>query len=183
VVRANIEIRDQSVPLLRELAKYSSEAVYLAILHGRHSVYLYAIEASGRPIDHSAIGERVPLHCTAVGKAKLAFLSEGEVDDIVQVVGLPRYTDHTITDVGTLKAELQQIRERGYSVDNEEHEVAVRCVAAPIFDDMNGIVAACSISGPSGRMTDERIAELVPEVKRISSAISHRLGCKHPFVI
>ncbi|NLE99666.1 MAG: IclR family transcriptional regulator [Anaerolineales bacterium] len=176
VVRANIEIRDQAIPLLRELAKYSSEAIYLAILYDRHSVYIHAIEASGRPISHSAIGERVPLHCTAVGKAKMAFLPETEIDEVARVVGLARFTPNTIVDLAQLKVELERTRERGYAIDNEEHEVAIRCIAAPIFSETGDVVAACSVSGPSGRMTDERFRELAPEVRRIADAISRRLG-------
>ena len=176
VVRANIEIRDQAIPLLRDLARYSSEAVYLAILHDRHSVYLHAIEASGRPIDHSAIGERVPLHCTALGKAKLAYLPESEIDAIIDEIGLVRFTPNTICNSEQLKVELQRTRERKFALDDEEHEVAIRCVAAPIFAEGGEVTAACSVSGPAGRMTDKRLNELAPEVTRVAHAVSLRLG-------
>lgn len=176
VVRANIEIRDQAIPLLRELARYSSEAIYLAILHDMHSVYIHAIEASSRQIAHSAIGERIPLHCTAVGKAKMACLPESDIEEIARVVGLARFTPNTITDLSQLKAELLITRDRGYAIDNEEHEVAIRCVAAPIFAETGDVIAACSVSGPAGRMTDARFRELAPEVTRIADAISRRLG-------
>ena len=176
VVRANIEIRDRAVPLLRQLAQRTGEAVYLTVLDDAYSLYIYAIEAFGRLAHGSAIGRRVPLHCTAVGKAKLAYLDSQEIDRIIHQVGLPRYTPHTISDPERLRAELSLIRERGFAVDNEEHEVGIRCVAAPIRDESGAVIASCSVSGPAGRMTDERIAELAPEVVQVADAISRRLG-------
>ena len=175
-IRANVEIRDVAAPLLRQLGQLSGEAVYLTILHDDHSVYIYAIEPSGRLANRSVIGLQVPLHCTAVGKARMAFLSEEEIDRIVKRVGLPRFTANTITDPVQLKAELELIRQRGYAVDREEHEVAIRCVGAPIRDETGAVIASCSVSGPTGRMTDECIAELAPEVMRVADAISRRLG-------
>jgi len=179
-VRANIEIRDRAAPLLRQLAQHSGEAVYLTVLHDDHSIYIYSIEASGRSVARSALGQRVPLHCTAVGKAKMACLPQEEVDRIVQHVGLKRFTPNTITDPDQLKAELALIRQRGYAVDNEEHEIAIRCMAAPILDEAGSVTASFSISGPAGRMTDERIAQLAPEVMRVAEAISRRLGYSGP---
>ena len=124
-VRANVEIRDRAAAILRELAQYSREAVYLTILHDDHSVYIYSIEAPGRLQARSAIGGRVPLHCTGVGKAKMAFLGDEEVARIMARVGLPRFTDNTIVDPERMRAELALIRRRGYAVDNEEHEVGI----------------------------------------------------------
>jgi len=175
-VRANVEIRDRATALLRELAQRCREAVYLTVLHDDHSVYIYSIEAPGRLLAPAAVGRRAPLHCTAVGKAKMAFLHDEEVDRIIQRVGLPAFTPNTITQPEQLKAELAVIRQRGYAVDNEEHEVGIRCVGAPIRDDTGEVIASCSVSGPSGRLTDQRIAELAPEVMRVANAISQRLG-------
>ncbi len=175
-VRANVEIRDRASALLRELAQLSREAVYLTVLHDDHSIYIYSIEAPGRILARSAVGGRAPLHCTAVGKAKMAFLREEDCDRVIRRVGLPRFTPNTITDPAALKAELALIRRRGYAVDNEEHEVGIRCVAAPIRDDSGAVIASCSISGPAGRMTDQRIAELAPEVMQAAEGISRRLG-------
>jgi DNA-binding IclR family transcriptional regulator len=179
-VRANIEIRDRATPFLRQLAQLSGETVYLTVLYDDHSVYIDTIKPAGRPVNHSDIGLRVPLHCTSVGKAKLAFLSEEEIDRIIERVGLPRFTSNTITDPAQLKAELALTRQRGYAIDNEEHEVAIRCVGAPIWSERGTVIASCSISGPAGRMTDERIAELAPEVMKQADAISRRLGYSGP---
>ena len=175
-VRVNIDIRDRAEPLLRTLAQLSQEMVYLTVLHDGCSVYIHAIEAAGRLPALSSLGLRVPLHCTAVGKAKMAFLLEEEVDRTTERFGLERFTPSTITDPAQLKAELALIREQGYALDREEHEVGVRCVGAPIWNEMGAIVASCSVSGPTGRMTDARIAELAPEVVRTAAEISRRLG-------
>ncbi len=179
-VRANVEIRDRAAARLRELAQFSREAVYLTVLHDDHSVYIYSIEAPGRILARSAVGGRAPLHCTAVGKAKMAYLRAEEIDRIIRRVGLPRFTPNTIIDPVALKEELAQVRARGYSVDNEEHEVGIRCVGAPIRDDSGVVIASCSISGPAGRMTDERIAELAPELVQAAEHISRRLGYAGP---
>lgn len=175
-VRANVEIRDRAAPLLRELAQASREAVYLTILHRDRSIYIYSIEASGRLPSRSPIGERVPLHCTSVGKAKLAFMPNEQARGIIERAGLPSYTGNTITDPERLWQELARIRQLGYAVDNEEHEVGIRCVGAPILDDSGTVIASCSLSGPTGRMPDERIAKLGPEVAEVAYAISRRLG-------
>jgi DNA-binding IclR family transcriptional regulator len=175
-VRANIEIRDRAEPLLRELAEWSQEIVYLTVLHNGYSVYVGSIEAPGRLPTSSALGLQVPLHCTSVGKAKMAFLSEEEIDCIIERIGLQRFTPSTITDPAELKAELALVRERGYAVDREEHEVGVQCVGAPIRNERGSIVASCSVSGPAGRITDARTAELAPKVMEIAAEISRRLG-------
>jgi len=175
-VRANIEIRDRAEPLLRELAEWSQEIVYLTVLHSGYSVYVGSIEAPGRLPTSSALGLQVPLHCTSVGKAKMAFLSEEEIDRIIERIGLQRFTPSTITDPAELKAELALVRERGYAVDREEHEVGVRCVGAPIRNELGSVVASCSVSGPAGRITDARTAELAPQVMKIAAEISRRLG-------
>jgi DNA-binding IclR family transcriptional regulator len=179
-VRANIEIRDRAAPLLRQLARETREAVYLTVLRDDHSTYIYSIEASGHSVARSAFGLRAPLHCTSVGKAKLAFLSAEEIDRIIKGVGLQRFTPNTITDPDRLKAELALIRRRGYAVDNEEREIGIRCVGVPIFDDSGAVVASFSISGPAGRLGDQRILELAPEAMRTGDAISRRLGYSGP---
>jgi DNA-binding IclR family transcriptional regulator len=176
VVRANIEIQDRAEPLLRKLAEWSQEMVYLTILHNGYSMYICSIEAPGRLPTSSTLGLQVPLHCTAVGKAKMAFLPEEEIDRIIEQIGLQGFTPNTITDPAELKAELALVRERGYAIDREEHEVGVQCVGAPIWNEMGSVVASCSVSGPAGRITDARIAELAPKVMKTAVEVSRRLG-------
>ena len=122
------------------------------------------------------IGRRAPAYCTGVGKVLLAYLPESELTAFLQTIKLERFTKNTITDPDLLKREIQLIRERGYSVDNEESTPGIRCVAAPILDASQHVIASISISGPSVRITDEKIPELADMVIETSQEISKALG-------
>jgi IclR family acetate operon transcriptional repressor len=116
------------------------------------------------------VGRRVMPHCTGVGKALLADLPVAEVRGIVARTGLPAQTDRTIGDVEALLVELAGIRERGYAVDDGEQETGVRCVAVSV----QGIPAriAMSVSGPSARVTMDRVAEIAPIIQRAADRLS-----------
>ncbi len=92
--------------------------------------------------------------------------------------GLPGRTDRTITTIGVLRTHLAQIREQGYAVDNEESVIGLRCVAAPIFDDRNRVVAAISASGPAAEFSETTIPELLRAIRKTAALISERLGNK-----
>lgn len=132
-VRVNVELRDRAAPLLRELADTSRSSVYLTVLRGDRAVYIYAIESPRRLLARTAVGDQAYLHCTSVGKAILAFLPREHVKRIVKRAGLPAFTDATITDPEVLSRELEQVRGRGYAVDQGEHERGTYCVGAPIL--------------------------------------------------
>lgn len=146
-VRVNVELRDRAAPLLRELANLCRESVYLATLDGDLVLYLYAVESPQRLLARTAVGDRVPPHCTAVGKAILSLLPEEKVLDLVNRVGLPKYTARTITDLGELLHELRTTRVRGYATDEEEHELGTHCIGVPIRGATGEVEGACSISG------------------------------------
>jgi DNA-binding IclR family transcriptional regulator len=175
-VRVNVELRDRAAPLLRELADTCRESVYLTVLEGGHSLYIYAVESPQRLLARTAVGERVPLHCTANGKATLAFLSRSEVDDIVSNVGLPAYTSRTITDPVVLLQELEQIRIQGYALDREEHESGTFCIGAPIRNDRGRVFGACSLSGSDPEIVQSRVPELSSLVLFTAQEISRRMG-------
>jgi len=118
----------------------------------------------------------MPLHCTGVGKAMLAYQGEEMLARLSKSPGFERLTGHTITSLLQLKKELERIRERGYAVDNEEAVEGLRCVAAPVFDHTGRVVAAFSVAGPATRLTPERILEIAPLVCETSREISFRLG-------
>src|SRR5439155_21666783 len=113
--------------------------------------------------------------CTSVGKALLAFQPLEMVQQVVDQ-GLKRFTPNTITDSDLLLAELSNIRTRGYSIDDEEIEVGLRCVAAPIRDHTGQVVAAISVAAPVQRMTKKQIQSTVPTVAAAAEAISRRMG-------
>jgi DNA-binding IclR family transcriptional regulator len=121
-------------------------------------------EASLRVV--GGIGRLIPLHCTAVGKALLAF------SDLPFPEYLERETARTITDHEALACHLEHIRAAGYALDNEEHQEGVRCMAAPVYDYMGTLIAAIGISGPTVRMTDRRIPELAEMVMQAARELS-----------
>jgi DNA-binding IclR family transcriptional regulator len=111
-----------------------------------------------------------------VGKALLAYIPEEELGRRYPHGRLKRYTDQTITDLNDLRADLNRVRKQGYAVDREEHEVGVKCVAAPTFDH-KGIAAAVSVSGPTNRM-DDHIAndDLINTLMEVAAQISEQMG-------
>ncbi|MFD1943514.1 IclR family transcriptional regulator [Paradevosia shaoguanensis] len=179
-VRVNVEIRDRAAPHVRALADKAGESVYFTFLEGDRILYIYAVESSRRLIARTAVGDRMPMHCTGVGKAILAHLPEAEVRSILERMGMPRVTPNTITDLEALISELGEIRARGYSFDNGENETGNYCVGAPVFGADGRVIGGCSISG-----TDpEIIASRAPEIARMLIAacldMSRNLGYVPP---
>ncbi|SNB48004.1 IclR family transcriptional regulator [Geobacter sp. DSM 9736] len=167
----------QSRPVLESLVKECNETTYVAILKDFHIVYLDVVETALTVRVVPRVGARLPAYCTAAGKIQLAFMTEEELEHYLPVKELKQFTPSTITDRDELKRHLKQVSEQGYAVDNEELDVGVKCVGAPIRDYTRRIVGAVSISGPSMRFSDERMdKELIPLVKRAAEEISLKLG-------
>jgi DNA-binding IclR family transcriptional regulator len=175
-VRVNVELRDRAAPLLRELADQSRESVYLTVPDADRALYIYAVESPHRLLARTAVGDRVPLHCTSVGKAILSALPEQAVKDIVSRIGLPSFTPATITDLDALLADLSEIRTRGYAVDNGEHETGTCCLGAPVLDTSGHVIGACSVSGTDCEIVTVRQEELSTLVVKVSREISRRMG-------
>jgi DNA-binding IclR family transcriptional regulator len=167
----------QSRPVLESLVRECNETTYVAILKEFHIVYLDAVETDLTVRVVPRVGSRLPAYCTAAGKIQLAFMTDEELDNYLPGKEMKRYTANTIISREELKKHLKVVAEQGYAVDNEELDVGVRCVSAPIRDYTRRIIGAVSISGPSMRFTDERIdTELIPLVKRAGDEISTKLG-------
>ncbi len=167
----------QSRPVLDWLVRQCNETSYIAILKDFDIIYLDAVETDLTVRVVTRVGSRLPAYCSAAGKAQLAYMGEEELADYLSTKELRRYTGNTITDVDELKMELKKVKETGFSIDNEELDTGVRCVAAPIRDYTRRIVGAVSISGPSMRLSAERIEkELIPLAKKAAEEISLKLG-------
>ncbi|HOG46281.1 MAG TPA: IclR family transcriptional regulator [Anaerolineae bacterium] len=175
--RAQCDLRDEAMGCLEALARRSSELANLAIPSGNRAIYIAQAQAQrGHAIGmFTQLGAWVPLHCTAVGKAIIAHRPEAEVEHLIQE-GLPAHTANTITNPLRLRGELAEVRRRGYAIDDEERELGVRCIAGPVWDADGRLVAAISISGPSGRVTPERFAELGSLVSQAAQQLSERIG-------
>jgi DNA-binding IclR family transcriptional regulator len=161
---------------LRELGQVSRETVHLAVLDGTEMLYVGKVDGSQSVRMHCTIGTRNPLHCTAMGKAVLAFLPNEKRTTLLDQITLTPRTPNTITDRTALEEQLELVRARGYAIDDMEIEEGIRCVGAPIFDHTGRVIAAVSTSGPAYRMSVARLEELSGAVVKAGTAISRKLG-------
>ncbi len=177
-VRDRMELWQEAQPMIKRVAKETGETVHLATLDENTLVYLGKIESTKtlRVSMMSRVGRKAPTYCTGLGKALLAQLPPARVAEILKEEKVVRFTERTITRRADLAKELAAIRENGYAMDNEEHEIGVRCLAAPVFDNHGGACAAVSISVPSVRLTDGEIPRYSQIIKQAAAEISRRLG-------
>jgi DNA-binding IclR family transcriptional regulator len=176
IVKSRINIREIALPFMQSLHEAIGEAINLGIRHEDEIIYAERT-SSGRSLVRVVylVGGRAPLHLTSVGKLFLAADSVADVRAYAKRTGLPGKTPHSLTNLGALEKELDKIRRHDLSYDNEEAELGLRCVAAPIRNDEGMIVAGLSISAP----TDRHNPEWVAQIKSTADAISHALGyCK-----
>jgi DNA-binding IclR family transcriptional regulator len=169
-------IRKVSRPILDALWRETGETVNLAVLDGREIIYLDVIESPHNFRLVSQIGMRRPLHCTALGKAVLAWQTASFRDELLSTAKFEKLTPHSITRSSELIAELGRIQRRGYALDDEEVELGARCVAAPVLDSSGLVAAGVSVSGPTIRMARARTTQIADEVKKAAAEISLHLG-------
>lgn len=159
-VDAGGDLRSLARPHLLRLRDEVEETVHLAVPSGAGMVYIDKFD-SGKPVGMASyVGQRLPLHCTSLGKAYLGHLQREECDRLLSALSLERRTDNTTVERQALIEELTAIKEQGYAMDDIENEDGVRCVGAALRDTANDPVAAISVSAPSYRFTRERAAEL-----------------------
>lgn len=161
---------------LRALRDISGETCYLAALDGLEVVSLERCDGAHSQRSHTEPGQRKPLHSTSQGKAILAALAAERRDAIVKDIELSVQTPRTITDRRRLQAELKLTATRGWSIDDEEMIIGVRCCGAPIIDPQGQVRGAISIAGPSFRLSMERLNLLGPEVAEAARRIGAQLG-------
>lgn len=165
-----------AMPYMQELANLTDERVYLAIPHHLEVVYLEAMyPAESVHLMRSILGEKAAMHCTGLGKAMLANMDPEDLEEYLKKHDLRAYTDHTITDPDEFRKEMLLTRQRGYAVDDMEHEFGIKCVALPIFDKNRKLHAGLSVSGSSIRFTEEQIHEWAILMKRYIDKIEQRL--------
>jgi IclR family KDG regulon transcriptional repressor len=171
-----LEIKKVVRPFMEKLATAHGETVNLGIKDGSQVVYLDKCESTHLLRAELAVGTRIPMHCTALGKAILAFRPETERKTFCASGGFKTYTDRTITSPKALAAELTGIREQGFAVDDEEHYLGLRCVAAPLVDYTGFASYSLSIAAPGSRLPPGRLTEVGVDLKRTCERISAILG-------
>ena len=175
LVRQRMTLSNEARPLLRELREKINETVHLAVLDGSNIMYVYNLESTQAIRMRSDVGVRKPAYCTAEGQAMLAFQPPAAVEQVIRG-GLPARTPQTITDGDALRKALETVRQRGCAIEDEESELGMRCIAAPIRNDNGEVVAAMGIAGPVSRLTRKAVAGLIPHVVETAAAISARIG-------
>ncbi|HTU02145.1 MAG TPA: IclR family transcriptional regulator [Candidatus Sulfotelmatobacter sp.] len=174
-VMDSLSIRTAAEPYLQELMEATRETVHLGVLEGHEVVYVDKIECPRTIRMYSRVGRRSPLHCTALGKVLLAYQPE-EVFRALPRSAYHRFTPRTITTPARLHEELKRVREDGYAVDNQEFEDGLRCVAAPVRDHRDRVVASLGIAGPTARLKPIALPALIKRLKESADAISAALG-------
>jgi DNA-binding IclR family transcriptional regulator len=163
-------------PQLEALMQATGETIHLVIFRDQQTLVVDKIDSYHAIRLVSNIGFRSPLHATSAGKLMLAHQPAARIDFILSNHDFIPYTEQTITNADDLRRHFAQIRQQGYSVDDEEFEQGLRCLAAPIRDSTHEVFAGVSISGPTQRMTRERVASLIPLLLERTEQMSRTLG-------
>lgn len=167
-----------SLPHLERLSAATGETSNLVVLEGNVAMYV-AQQTSDHLIRmFTKIGAKVMPHCCGAGKVLMSDMSINEIDEIIVQNGFPTYTKNTISNREMLLQELENVKNNGYAVDNEEREKGVMCIAAPIKDESGRIIASISVSWPKFRFNHEITAEFVDMVKKEAMEISIKMGYK-----
>lgn len=175
---AGLDIREIALPLLRQLVERSHLTAHLAILDHGEAVYIEKVEAPGFVKMDTWVGRRLQVNSTAVGKTLLAWLPQSEVEAIIKQHGLRKQTAKTITTHAAFLRELERVRARGYAVDDEENSLGVRCVAAPVFDNLGLVVASVGVSGTTTQNDRAHLPKVAEMVKATARKISQQLGAR-----
>ena len=167
----------QAKLFLKEIVKQCNEMAYIGTIRQSSAVYLDMEESNQTVTVANRVGWRLPIHCTAIGKAQIAYLSEEDLGQLGVLDNMDKFTENTIVDRAKFIRHLKEVAKRGYAIDNEEYNPGVRCVGVPIRDYTGRIVGGISVCGPSFRMTDELLkTKIIPVVKDAGEKVSKRLG-------
>ena len=171
-----LRLRDQAQPYLDQLARETGETAHICVLDRGDMVSIGYAEGPRSLRMPATVGRRTPAYCSAVGKALLAYLSEGALDDVLSERPLRACTNKTLVTRAALLDDLRQTRTRGYSIDDEEIEKGLRCVGGPVWNYTGEVVAAISVAGPAFRITKGRVRAVARAVLATTRALSIELG-------
>ncbi len=166
----------QALPYLRRLRDQTRETANLAVVDDGAMVVLTRVESREIMRSVTKVGGRVPMVASGLGKALLSTYSEEDVFAIIQREGMPRLTSKSIVRAGELCKSLHDIRQQGYSVDDEEALIGLRCVSAVVYDDCSEPLAAISVSGKTSRVPNDRLPILGKLVREVATELTRALG-------
>lgn len=172
-----LNISEQGTPYLKKLMEDVRETVFMAVLHDKEIVYVAKIDNNRSIRTTAEPGQRKPIYCTGLGKIFLSYLPQQKREEILEQLDLVPITPKTITDVKVLKQQLSLFHEMGYSIDNEENEEGLICLAAPVFGADSEVQAAISVAGPKERMEKQKsyiVKRLLETSKDIATSIGHK---------
>src|SRR5882724_11239005 len=173
---SQLSLREICRPFLMRIMNETQETLHLAVLDDDQVLYLDKVEGPHALRMPSRVGRHIPTYCTSLGKAMLSCLDDQEVKNIFRNQVLRPYTANTVKTLNPLLTELRMIRKRGYSIDNEEIEIGLRCVGAPIKDYTGAMVGAISVAAPSARLSGQKIHTIGKLVVTTAEEISIKLG-------
>ncbi len=172
---ARLDLVSEARPVCRQLAADTGETVNITVRSETSALYLDQVVAGNSAVQsHNWVGQHIPLHATSNGKVLLSELEDEELKEAVKA--LPRVTDRTVTSRAKFRNDLQEVRELGYAVVVDELEVGLTAAAAPIRSAHGDIIASMSVSGPTYRLTEEKVEQVVPMLVAAATEVSHRLG-------
>lgn len=177
---SQLNLREICRPFLSRLMNDTKETIHLAVLDDDQVLYLDKVEGPHALRMPSRVGRYIPTYCTSLGKAMLSCLDDQEVKSILRRQTLKPHTENTVKNVNQLLADLGSVRKRGYAVDNEEIEIGLRCVGAPLRDYTGGMVGAISVAAPSARLSEKNTPVIGRMVIAIAAGISQKLGFEKP---
>lgn len=170
-----LDLQRVAQPYLTRLSELSRETVHLVLRNGLHAVYIDKIEGPHAMTISSRVGKRAAMYCTGVGKCILAFMSPEEQQEVMKLP-MPARTQHTITSPEMLLKRLEEIRAQGFGLDEQEIEIGLCCIAAPVFGPQGRVIGGISIAGPEARLSRERINELTSPIVDAAKSISRQMG-------
>ena len=177
---SQLNLREICRPFLSRLMNDTKETIHLAVLDDDQVLYLDKVEGPHALRMPSRVGRYIPTYCTSLGKAMLSCLDDQEVKSILRRQTLKPHTENTVKNINQFLADLGSVRKRGYAVDNEEIEIGLRCVGAPLRDYTGGMVGAISVAAPSARLSEKNTPVIGRMVIAIAAEISEQLGFEKP---
>ncbi|NLJ57746.1 MAG: IclR family transcriptional regulator [Tissierellia bacterium] len=175
LVMSSINIRNAALPLINEVCLKIEETVHIAMLDGADVVWIQKQECDKSIKTSTKIGAKAPVYTTADGKIILCHQDKDKINCYIPEE-IPKFTSNTITDRPEFIKKLEEMKNKGVAIDNEEFVEGVKCVAAPIFDHNGDVKFSLSVTGPAFRMTEEKIKRLTTIIKQAANELSYRIG-------